>query len=371
MLEATGISVKVGHFLLNKVSLAVKKSHCHVILGPTGSGKTLLLESLMGLRKPDTGRVLIDGVDSTGLPIERRRLSYVPQDLALFPHLTVRDNIIYGPRVSGTRNDTNVDELVSSLGIEHILNRATHNLSGGERQRVALARALASECSYLLLDEPLSSLHESLRKELWFLLKDLLKRYGLSILMVTHDLEEAFFLGDFISVMIDGRIRQEGNKGDIYNRPDDLEVARFLGIRNLFQGELTEITGNVLTVFSDELGASVRASAMTCSNHSRPDFEVDAKVVLGVRSENMEILRRDHTAKASYNKIGGVIETILDKAASFLVTVRPHCFSACQRTLEAELPNHVFHDLRLEKGRNVTVFLHEEKVFVIPYESRR
>jgi len=372
MLEATGISMKAGQFLLDNVSLSASKSHIHVILGPTGSGKTLLLESIIGLRRPDTGNVIIDGIDATRLPVERRRLSYVPQDLALFPHMTVRDNILYGARARGiprTTNDEIVRELVDSFGIGHIMNRSITNLSGGERQRIALARALASGCNYLLLDEPLSALHESLKKELWFLLKDLRKRYGLSIIMVTHDLEEAFFLGDSISVMINGEIRQAGDKTDIYNRPDDCDVAKFLGIRNLFGGEVAEIIDNTVVVFSNELATTVRSSTMNSSNRLRADFRPGAEVLLGIRSEYVEILQHDRPPRASYNMVGGVIEEIFDKAASFLVVIHALDSANGSKPLEAELPEQLFHQLRLEQGQTVTFSLDEEKVFVIRDES--
>ena len=172
MLEVAELSVRAGGFSLSDISLEVYPSSCHVLLGPTGSGKTLLLESIIGLRNPDKGKILLDGSDITGCPAERRGLAYVPQDLALFPHLTVRENILYPLRIRGSKQNADngiVRELIESLDIRHVLDRPVSNLSGGERQRTALARAVASGCRTLILDEPLSALHQSLKRELWFL----------------------------------------------------------------------------------------------------------------------------------------------------------------------------------------------------------
>ncbi len=373
MLEATDISIKAGRFRLRNVSLSVGESGCHAIVGPTGSGKTLLLESIIGLRRPDAGRITIEGIDVSSFPIERRRLAYVPQDLALFPHMTVQDNILYGARARGIRrtaNDRIVQELVDSLGIGHLMNRRIDNLSGGERQRIALARALASGCNYLLLDEPLSSLHESLKKELWFLLKDLRRRYSLTIVMVTHDLEEAFFLGDSISVMMEGEIRQAGNKTAIYNRPADLDVAKFLGIRNLFNGEVAEITDNALIVFSKEPAIFLRLPVMNSSSRLMGVLQPGAKVMLGIRSEYVTILQTQAPQEASCCKVEGVIEEFFDMAASFLVAIRPFGCANGSRPVEAEIPAHLFYRLRLKKGHSVKLSFDDQKVFVIPCDSR-
>jgi len=215
MLEIRELCLKAGSFSLHNISLILNDLQSHVILGPTGSGKTLLLESIVGFRKPEAGSVTLNGKELLSLPVERREMSYVPQDLALFPHLSVEANILYALRMKGDRDGRKralAESLIDSVRIRSLLMRSTRHLSGGERQRVAFVRALATGYRYLLLDEPLSALHEGMRKELWFLLRELQQKYELTILMVTHSLEEAFFLGNEVSVMIDGTIHQSGSK---------------------------------------------------------------------------------------------------------------------------------------------------------------
>ena len=199
MLEVRHLSVSADKFLQNDVYLTNPTEGCHAIVGATGSGKTLLLESIIGFRRPSRGAILLNGEDMTQLPVEARGISYVPQDLALFPHLTVRENILFGARVRGIRtaeHDELVRQLVTSVGIGALLDRSVAHLSGGERQRVALVRAVATGNRLLLLDEPFSALHEGLRRELLFVLRELQQNHGLTLLMVTHDTEEAFFLSD-------------------------------------------------------------------------------------------------------------------------------------------------------------------------------
>lgn len=365
MLEVHALSVRAGDFLLSDVSLTVQQSSCHVILGPTGSGKTLLLESVIGLRKPDTGKVLVNGEEITCLPIEKRKLSYVPQDLALFPHMTVRENILYPIRIRGSSKDAEngiVRELVDSLGIRHILDRPIRNLSGGERQRTALARAVVSGCKHLVLDEPLSALHESLKKELWYLLKDLQRRYDLAILMVTHDLEEAFFLGDIISIIIDGRLHQQATKREIYGHPQSVEVARFLGIGNLFRARVAATTGNPLSVYCEELG-----SALSLSSHRRTSaVREDNEFVVGIRSEDVMVLTPGELSPNPTNIIEGTVLDILETGASLMIVAT--CGNRSHR-IEIALRRSISNRLNLAKGQSILILLPEENLFLIDPDS--
>jgi ABC-type sugar transport system ATPase subunit len=361
MLEVHALSVRAGDFHLSDVSLTVQQSSCHVILGPTGSGKTLLLESVIGLREPDKGSVLVSGDDITCLPIEKRKLSYVPQDLALFPHMTVRENILYPIRIRGMRQGAEngiVRELVDSLCIRHILDRQIRNLSGGERQRAALARAVVSGCKHLVLDEPLSALHESLKKELWYLLKDLQRRYDLAILMVTHDLEEAFFLGDTVSIIIDGRLHQQGSKREIYGNPQSVEVARFLGVANLFRAKPDRITGNFLSMRCDELGASLNLS----THRSKSAVTEDSESVIGIRSEDVSIMKPDRLPPNTTNVVEGTVLDIFETGAS--LTIIATCGNR-SKNIEIALRPSISNGLSLEKGQSILICLPEESLFLI------
>jgi len=361
MLEVMHLSARAGSFVLGNVSLTILPSSCHVILGPTGSGKTLLLESVIGLREPQEGKVILEGKEITDLPIERRGLSYVPQDLALFPHMTVRENILYPIRIRGGKQDIEngiVGELVDSLGIRHLLHRSVQNLSGGERQRTALARAVASGCKYLVLDEPLSALHESLKKELWYLLKDLQRRFELATLMVTHDLEEAFFLGDTVSVILDGKVHQQGRKEDVYEHPASVEVAGFLGIRNLFLGKMERVTGDSLLMYCENLGTTLRLSDPALKSRS---LETSSFAV-GIRSENVAILMPGELTPHITNIIEGTIQDTFENGAflTLIVTNRDSSTS-----VEAVVPRTMAKKLTLSRESSVFLGLPEESLFLI------
>jgi ABC-type sugar transport system ATPase subunit len=208
MLKIENICVKAGNFYLKDVALFVSENTCHVVMGPSGHGKTLLLETVVGLKDSLSGEIHIFNREITKAPPEKRGLSYLPQDLALFPHLNVGENINYSLKMRGVdKNEGNrVDEIIAAVGIEHLVGRSTRYLSGGEKQRVALARALAGGCRVLVLDEPFSSLNGSLKRELWDLMKKLKVMYRLTILMVTHDEQEAGYLGDARSFMVNGQL---------------------------------------------------------------------------------------------------------------------------------------------------------------------
>lgn len=361
MLKVEDLSVEVGSFVLSNVSLTVLPSSCHVILGPTGSGKTLLLESVIGLRKPQTGKIILEGKDITRLPIERRGLSYVPQDLALFPHMTVRENILYPMRIRGNKQDLEIDivrEVVDSMGIRHLLKRSVRNLSGGERQRTALARAVASGSKYLVLDEPLSSLHESLKKELWYLLKDLQRQYDLAILMVTHDLEEAFFLGDIVSIVLNGKVRQQGAKESVYQLPESLEVAVFLGIRNFFSVKRERVSGDFLLAHSEDLGTTLRLSPSTLNSGSLET----SSLAVGIRSEDITVLMPGELTTNLTNIINGTVQEIFENGAWLTLIAIADNSSTC---LEAALPRSKAKKIGLSKGSRVSLLLQEEHLFII------
>lgn len=241
MLEIESLNVTAGNFRLQNVNLTVAKGECHAVLGPSGSGKSTLLSAILGVLPAESGRIQVDGTDATRLPIEQRGLGYVPQNLGLFPHLTVRDNLAYSARARGIplrEFQPQIDKLVDATGIGTLLDRRPDTLSGGERQRVGLVRALASQPRLVLLDEPFTALNTSLQRELWFLLRELQREGQLTVLLVTHDLTEAYFLADRITVLMEGRIVQQGTKADVYARPAAAEVANFLGVETLEPGRI-------------------------------------------------------------------------------------------------------------------------------------
>lgn len=358
MIEIKNLVVQTKGFSLKGVSLTVQTGSCHALLGPTGCGKTTLLESVLGLRKIKEGKVILDGKDITSLPVHQRGFSYVPQDLAIFPHLTVQENIFYGIRHGSisekeTRYKAGL-QIAEQLGISHLLGRKAFNLSGGERQRVALARALAPGHRYLLLDEPLSALHEGMKKELWFLLKDLQRRYDLTILMVSHDLEETFFLADYVSVMIDGEILQSDEKERLYKAPSKLEVARFFGIKNLFKADIKGEEDGHYRLYCDDLKSEL---LLPVAKLNRPT----AKVTLGIRSEDVMILRPDLPMQ-KINLVAGTIMDMIHAGSKVIVSFSP---LSSDRTVEIVMPEFAYSKLQISRSMQVGVVFKSERLFVL------
>jgi ABC-type sugar transport system ATPase subunit len=236
MIVIRNMSVAFGAFVLRDIDLELHRGRCLAILGPSGAGKTLLLETAMGARRPVTGEVLLDGRNVTALPPEARRIAYIPQDLALFPHLSVRDNVVFGlPSRAARRNPgAQLQEIARLLQIAHLLERPKiATLSGGEKQRIALARALMVRPSVLFLDEPTCSLDAAAAGVLMEAIRALRKELAMTIFLVTHNLAEASFLADDLAILFEGRIVQRGPCAEVFRRPRTVEIARFLAMRNI------------------------------------------------------------------------------------------------------------------------------------------
>jgi len=228
---------------VDDVSLAIGHGEFFALLGPSGCGKTTLLRMIAGLETPTAGTILIDGVDVTRMPPDERPANMVFQQYALFPHLTVAENVAFGlpykglPKRAWTAKVAEALALVRLAGLE---SRRPDQLSGGQRQRVALARALVLEPKVLLLDEPLAALDQKLRKEVQVELKTLQRTLGITFIFVTHDQEEALAMSDRMAVMSQGRVAQVGSPAEIFERPETELVAEFMGAANFFTAEARE-----------------------------------------------------------------------------------------------------------------------------------
>ncbi|MCD6409017.1 MAG: ABC transporter ATP-binding protein [Candidatus Verstraetearchaeota archaeon] len=246
MLELIEVSKKWPEFNISRVSMYCRKGEYFVIMGPTGAGKTLLLQLIAGIEYPDSGSILIDDLDVTYHPPEKRRVGYVPQNYALFPHLDVFENIAFGlklRKLSRLEIEKRVKELAEHLGIEHLLHRDVKTLSGGEQQRVALARALAVDPSILLLDEPLSALDTKTRESLRDYLKKINKDFQVTAVHVTHDFIEALSLADRMAIMNKGQLLQVGTPDEILSHPSNRFVAEFTGSINVLRGKASPREG--------------------------------------------------------------------------------------------------------------------------------
>jgi ABC-type Fe3+/spermidine/putrescine transport system ATPase subunit len=237
MIRIERLQFSVGTFALKNVSLDVAPGQYFVLLGPSGAGKTLLLECLCGLNRIDSGRVLLGGLDVTRLEPRERGVGYLPQDYALFPHRTVRQNVRFGLKYSPIPAEDvagAVRRVMEMTGVAHLADRLPHNLSGGEKQRVALARALAIRPRVLLLDEPVSALDEQTRDGLCHQLKQLQRSTGTTTVHVCHNFAEMLAVADYAGIIHDGRILQVGTPREILERPRSRLVAQFVQAGNLF-----------------------------------------------------------------------------------------------------------------------------------------
>ena len=361
MIDVSRLIYQVGSFTLDVPRFEVRSSELHVLLGPTGSGKTLLLEYVAGLLPRAAGSITIAGVASDGHPPERRRISYVPQDLALFPNLTVEENIAFSLRFRESRGPAVLRTLIDITGIEPLLERQTGALSGGEKQRVALVRALAAQPQAVLLDEPFSALHPSLRLSLWELLKQLHEEFALSILMVSHDVEEALALGDVISYIDGGRVLQTSRRKEVYYHPRSLSVARFFGFRNLFRARVGSVDEDSLFLADDGFG-----SIEVAATHREQDVRVGDTVWWGVHAEEITVVRPERIHVPRSNLFSGIVVGQVDVGRSRVARVeldrRP---GSSRPMLELSLPEHAARRLKITEGHLVHLQLKPDRLFII------
>ena len=237
-LRIEDLTVRRDGFRLGPLSLELPTGSCLVLQGANGAGKTTLLEALAGFAAPDSGSITLHGQDITALPPERRRIAYVPQDLALFPHMSVERNVMFGLRRNGAEPRGRLERLLQDFDLTALRDRRPDALSRGQRQRLALARALATEPSLVLLDEPSVNLDAASRRSLHAGVRRLLTEHGLGVLYVTHDQSEAASLGGHVAIMDQGRLLQAGPFAEVLQRPVDDRVASQLGIENLWPARI-------------------------------------------------------------------------------------------------------------------------------------
>lgn len=240
LLKITDVTKRYGDVTaVANMNLEVNEGEIVCLLGPSGCGKTTLLRLVAGLEQADVGSIELLGTDLGSIPVHERGFGFMFQDYALFPHMTVEQNVGFGLRMTGKDNERNkerVTEMLNLVGLTGKEDRSTAELSGGEQQRVALARSLAPNPPLLLLDEPLGSLDRTLRERLMNELRAILKTVGVTAITVTHDQQEAFALADRIVIMMDGKAIQEGVPSDVYGNPATPKIAQFLGLTNLIKG---------------------------------------------------------------------------------------------------------------------------------------
>jgi putrescine transport system ATP-binding protein len=317
-----------GPAAVDDVSLDIARGEFFALLGPSGCGKTTLLRLLAGFERPDEGRILLDGADMAGVPPYARPVNMMFQSYALFPHMTVAQNVGFGLKQDGMRRREiapRVTVMLDLVKLGRLAERKPHQLSGGERQRVALARALIKEPKLVLLDEPLAALDRKLREETRFELVRIQQRIGITFLMVTHDQEEAMSMASRIAVMSHGKIVQIGTPPEIYETPANRFVADFIGTVNFFTGHVAGTDGPLLHVFCPDAGAvfTVEHEALAAG----------ADVAIALRPEKIAL--EAPPPEAGRNRLIGRITAIAyrGEASSYEIEL------ATGRSLRATLPN--------------------------------
>lgn len=287
MIILTNLRKQYGDFVaVENTTLNVKKGEFLTFLGSSGCGKTTTLRMIAGFEDPTEGSILIGGKHAEHLPPNKREVNTVFQNYALFPHLTIRENIAFGLKLQKVKKaeiKERVENIIKLVKLEEHADKSPDQLSGGQKQRVAIARAIVNNPKVLLLDEPLGALDLKLRKEMQLELKQLQRELEITFIYVTHDQEEALTMSDRIVVMNKGRIEQVGTAHEIYERPQTKFVAQFIGETNLFEDvEILEKNGNdyIVAIGSEKV-----------STDSMKDFKPGEKVHISIRPENMKLSR--------------------------------------------------------------------------------
>ena len=304
-------------YALKNVDLNIADGEYFVLLGPSGGGKTTLLRSIGGFIRPDSGTVDIKGKNVDNLPPDKRPTSMVFQGFALFPHMSVSENIGYGLKLQSIEKDiieTKVSRMMDLVGLTGLSKRKPHELSGGQQQRVQLARALILENDVLLLDEPLSALDAQLRKDMCIELKRLQKTVGISFVHVTHNQEEAMSVADRIAIIADGEMIEQGTPKEIYSNPRKKFTAEFIGEKNIFNGKILEFTKEKIIVDID--GANIEVA------NNNYNISKTQNVSLSIKSESIQITKdKDTKPENQKNSIKGNVSeiTFLGQFVRYLV----------------------------------------------------
>ncbi len=320
MLTLENINKTFGDVVaVDNLSLTIDKGEFFCLLGPSGCGKTSTLRIIAGFDKPTSGRVLLNGKDITDIPPNKRNVNTVFQNYALFPHLTVYENVAFGLRIKNIpKNEINIRvmESLKLVALEERKNFKPSQLSGGQQQRVALARAIVNQPEILLLDEPLGALDEKLREQMQVELSNIQKKLGITFIFITHNQEEALTMADRMAVMKNGKIEQLGKTEEIYIRPKSKFVAEFIGNMNFLSGQIISAqNNNYLLKLSDKT---------TIELDSENKYSINDKITLALRPEQLRLSKSKPNGEENYFK--GIIknEVFFGDSSKFYVGTEQH-----------------------------------------------
>lgn len=332
----------LGEFILKDINLEIERGEYFVVLGPTGAGKSVLLETIAGLYQPKKGLIEINGGDVTRAEPRKRNISIVYQDYMLFPHLTVKENIEFGLK----EKSQDLDKIVEFLDIRRILHRKPDTLSGGESQRVALARALVTKPAVLLLDEPLAALDSNTRERIMSELRQINEKMGVTIIHITHERSEAIALADKMAVMNGGGILQVGTPEQVFRKPNSEFIANFVGVENLFKGASSIDRDTSITNINVD-GITIAATSGKSGN-----------VFIAIRPEDILVSRKQIETSAR-NSYQGMIKEIIDRGAITKIVVDvgiPFAVVITKRSFE---------DMALKKGMLVYITFKASAVHIL------
>lgn len=362
MIVVSGLCARRGPFSLVDISFEVQDGKFLVVMGPNGSGKTTLLECIAGLHRISSGSIIVDGVDVTHLPVERRRIGYVPADYALFPKMTVKRNIWLAFRKSKGMRLEDLNKILRALQIEDLMDKSVEHLSSGQKQRVAIARALAANPSVLLMDEPSSALDPPTKETFkgWIngVFKDVFHEFNIPVIYTTHDILEASAIGDRIAIMNNGRIEQIGSVNEVFEEPRSKFIAEFLGY-NVLSGQILSANGEYVYV-------KIGDNALTAKSYNDSPVPSDEIVVIIRPSDILLSSIEDVRPKwksCHCNILSGVLRSLRMEGSIVKADV-----SIGNINLRAEVSQDYLEDLHI--GDKVFVHIRASKVKVLPRHTK-
>ncbi len=357
LFEVQDLSVRAGNFMLSDISFSLEAGQYFIVLGPTGCGKTMLLETLAGLRNPIRGEIFLQGQAITSLPPEARQFGFAYQDSLLYPFLTVKENIFFGARAQKRHQEQEIlhraDNLVEVMGIAALLDRYPSSLSGGEKQRVSLARALLTYPPLLLLDEPLASLDPQTHRSMQELLREIHRKEGLGIIHVTHDFNEALQLGTDLLVMNHGKVLQQGKPSDVFLQPSSLDIANFLLGENLLEGTIEWREGRA---WFKQDGSDLAIGPLDVGKIPKKEAK---KITLLIRAGDLMLSRQNENEHTGHNSWCSVIERIEFNSTHIEVVC------AGQGRYRVILSRSEWKRLDLQIGSPVRISVHTDDIHII------